>query len=1074
MRHSSVPRLMSGFVASVLMSGLSCWFSSCIDDPFGKYRQGISGPLSFAVNVPGGWTEGPSRAASDISIKKLSQSAGLQQLYLVTEVSEAAVEAAASEAVTRGTPVVTGDEFVNKSFGLSAICYVGGWPDNVDDEKQLTTNFAHNLKVKKSGTGTDWIPESKLDWLGSGNIKFFAYSPYSGDFKADTESENSSESVNGGSLIHSASDAKGIPTLTYTVPANAKNQPDLMVAVADVHDQGNNGAVPLQFRHVLTAVTVKTGTDMLKGTIKKVTFSGVYGKGIYKFAAHTGDAGSWTIPDNETAGSFIIERDVTVSNTEDTGNTEVAGSTQDKENNYVDPDNPVSIVDGEFTLMMIPQTLSKETKLTIVFVNEMTGTEHELTANLSPEGKTEWGIGKKIIYSVSTTGIVITPVVEFEIDGQKVAPYSVDGQKIDEESKWKDSLCISGYLPNVQLTAYARVVQEGKSEDYVRLPYVIECSTDKGQTWSSTVQTAHSGSIDIWNPTAETTRISGEDVTKPVSGVMCLPQQPAYAKMQQEFSKLKTNTNITASTKDSPYDLTQGEETANCYIVNQPGYYSFPAIYGNTRKRGTIGSGKDGEPNTAAYNISKTSENEYVLEQFVKHDDQPISSIQVGGAQRAALVWQDAPNLVTDVDYDANTNMIKFHIAKETLTQGNAVIAVLDGEGEDAKILWSWHIWATHYTWYDGYVENDYKVESAYKKEGSSGPGKSFYLAPCNLGYCDSHEGNNQRTIQVRFRFTLENVVGDGKKKDVIFHFPQPGIIESLGGDNTYFQWGRKDPMLAGVYNAATIANEKNLASQGDPTRTYKGQLTMVNKKYYPGIRKFGRGKSRVSIGEAIRNPNLYYMGDRGDDNTTRSHWHNGEKAAYGMKQIINLWDSKLESGGSDKTICEEFDFEGAKSVYDPSPAGYHIPPVNAFTGFGTDKFKLSAGPNNISKYDSGDSLVIERVVEKGHIKGWNLRSAATGKFIFFPGCGLRDMGENSAYPIFQGTWAAHAQLTFIATSSMLTLKNAQNAQNAQNVIFYLDNRDYGMDNPTYDVCSVNIGSNKAYGFTVRPVKDNP
>lgn len=172
MRHSSVPRLMSGFVASVLMSGLSCWFSSCIDDPFGKYRQGISGPLSFAVNVPGGWTEGSSRATSDISIKKLSQSAGLQQLYLVTEVSEAAVEATASEAVTRGTPVVTGDEFVNKSFGLSAICYVGGWPDNVDDEKQLTTNFAHNLKVKKSGTGTDWIPESKLDWLGSGNIKF--------------------------------------------------------------------------------------------------------------------------------------------------------------------------------------------------------------------------------------------------------------------------------------------------------------------------------------------------------------------------------------------------------------------------------------------------------------------------------------------------------------------------------------------------------------------------------------------------------------------------------------------------------------------------------------------------------------------------------------------------------------------------------------------------------------------------------------------------------------------------------------------------------------------------------------
>ena len=81
-------------------------------------------------------------------------------------------------------------------------------------------------------------------------------------------------------------------------------------------------------------------------------------------------------------------------------------------------------------------------------------------------------------------------------------------------------------------------------------------------------------------------------------------------------------------------------------------------------------------------------------------------------------------------------------------------------------------------------------------------------------------------------------------------------------------------------------------------------------------------------------------------------------------------------------------------------------------------------------------------------------------------------MGENSAYPIFQGTWAAHAQLTFIAASSMQ--KKQDNETDAQNVIFYLDNRDYGMENPTKDDCVINQGSNKAYGFTVRPVKDNP
>lgn len=299
MRRSSMPRPMSGFAAGMLTFVLSCCFSSCVDDTFDKYGQGVSGPLSFAVNVPDGWTNGSTRAAdTDISIKKMSQSGGLQQLYLVTEVSEAAVEAAASDAVTRGAPVTSGDKFIEQSFGLSAICYAGGWPDNSEEEKQLTTNFAHNLRVKKSPTGTEWIPQSKLDWLGSGNIKFFAYSPYSEDFKPDNELGSGDETENGvagGNLSHSAPTASGIPTLTYTVSTVAKNQPDLMVAVSDVHDQGkgNNGAVQLQFRHALTAVTVKTGKEMLKGIIKEVTFSDVYGKGTYQFATNADNLGSW-------------------------------------------------------------------------------------------------------------------------------------------------------------------------------------------------------------------------------------------------------------------------------------------------------------------------------------------------------------------------------------------------------------------------------------------------------------------------------------------------------------------------------------------------------------------------------------------------------------------------------------------------------------------------------------------------------------------------------------------------------------------------------------------------------------
>lgn len=40
--------------------------------------------------------------------------------------------------------------------------------------------------------------------------------------------------------------------------------------------------------------------------------------------------------------------------------------------------------------------------------------------------------------------------------------------------------------------------------------------------------------------------------------------------------------------------------------------------------------------------------------------------------------------------------MGRFYIGKETINQGNAVIAVRD---DSSNILWSWHIWVTSSDW---------------------------------------------------------------------------------------------------------------------------------------------------------------------------------------------------------------------------------------------------------------------------------------------------------------------------------------------------------------------------------------
>ena len=72
---------------------------------------------------------------------------------------------------------------------------------------------------------------------------------------------------------------------------------------------------------------------------------------------------------------------------------------------------------------------------------------------------------------------------------------------------------------------------------------------------------------------------------------------------------------------------------------------------------------------------------------------------QAGGAEihpkSAKLIWQDMEGLITQVAFNSTTNRVEF--VKGT-GSGNALIAVYDDNdpnAENAKCLWSWHIWCT-------------------------------------------------------------------------------------------------------------------------------------------------------------------------------------------------------------------------------------------------------------------------------------------------------------------------------------------------------------------------------------------
>lgn len=959
----------------------AAWMAaSCTNNGFDETIPDLDTPFAFGVSVPEAWTEGTEERAertTGLYVDKMTRSDGAEPLYLVTEIAEQD-DTAAEKPETRGTQIGKIEDF-HASFGLSGVCRASG-----TDANDMTTNVAHDLKMTRASDKSPWAAAdgTVIHRPGSGTVTFYAYAPHSSD-----------ESLKG-ALKHAADK----PSITYTVPDDPEEQLDIMTATADC-DGAGSGDVNLAFGHALTAVTIKAGDAMLGGKITEVKISGVYGSGT-----HTIGSGKWTASGD--LRTFTITKEIALPDTSD-------------DNSYTKPDTP--IIGDKLTLMMIPQTLPDGAAITIKFRDNLSQSDRTLTASL--KGKT-WPAGRKVTYSISSTGVAIKPKVDLTPTRTDVHP--------------------SGDIFGVKLAAYAYVAQEGQGDKapIVALPYTVEyaTSTEDG-VWSD-------WTAGEWIPDTE----PAEDAkpTTQVAGRIKLKPQQSFEKLREPFAL--TDAGIGSAT--APYDLSQGGETANCYMINDHGYYSLPTIYGNAR-------GAGGATNTKAYIYQGTVPAEtqaYVLTQFVDHDNKYITKPEIDGIADAVLVWQDAPDLVTDVKYE--NDMVRFRVAKQTLTQGNAVIAVRNAA---KTILWSWHIWVTPSKW-DG--TTDLK---AIRKDGIEGDAE-YYFAPCNLGFCEPHGGDKERTFKLRFTFTLPDGKATKKIEEYKDTFVQPEIVESAAGDNTYYQWGRKDPMLGGVYNSETLDRAASLATD------LQTQYNMQNKVCYPSAPEydFRPAESGVSIGEAIRQPYLFFMhsydettvsGDiKEDHNYRRRHWHDGSKTTGpdgkpGQKTIMNYWNSQLDKTSSSSKFDAPNGAKVVKTIYDPCPVGYNVPTPNAFSQFG------NAGVNALNAANANG---LEDIFNENGIRiGWKLSLQPGGgePKIFFPATGLRDMGsaKSPTIPDYvqNTTWPAHADLTFVITTAFTT------GGNSSALLFYLDRREASQN------IAINGGTNNSYGFTVRPVRES-
>lgn len=144
---------------------------------------------------------------------------------------------------------------------------------------------------------------------------------------------------------------------------------------------------------------------------------------------------------------------------------------------------------------------------------------------------------------------------------------------------------------------------------------------------------------------------------------------------------------IDLSLMDIHGNKTARHNTANCYVIREAGWYRLPLVYGNAIKNGV--------PNTEAYTNIEPS-NVYMSD-FVNYKNEQITSPFIEEDTGDKIVSASASAYSTDglitqvrIIHGSMCNYISFKVNSFNALGENVLITA---NGEDGKVLWSWHIW---------------------------------------------------------------------------------------------------------------------------------------------------------------------------------------------------------------------------------------------------------------------------------------------------------------------------------------------------------------------------------------------
>lgn len=346
---------MTAGMAAVLLS--VTLFSCSSDVPYEHTDYSTTDNICFGISDSGNGTRAAAANEAITTDRYVLRSSESSDTLCVRAVVSDGIGKAAAKHATRASMQTT----MYEQFSVVA------------QLKNSDGNIAPRYYMNEVATkqGVVWQPSSSIYyWPDNGSLRFLAWAPL--DAELDESPVKPSEDVNK-------------TTIKYTVPADLSKQRDLVAAATGYNASPAGGVcapVALQFKHLCTAVVIKTGATMAPGTIKSVTIKNVRNSGTYDMLSS-----AWTLTD--ATANYTVSPDMATSSTTAEG---------------------TKLNADDATFMLLPQTLGADSELEVLFHDNISGRDRLLTASLNGA---EWPMGKTVTYRLS-----ITPEYELEFTSE--------------------------------------------------------------------------------------------------------------------------------------------------------------------------------------------------------------------------------------------------------------------------------------------------------------------------------------------------------------------------------------------------------------------------------------------------------------------------------------------------------------------------------------------------------------------------------------------------------------------------------------------------------------------------------